>query len=461
MASWNNVSHNNDFITTPILRGVILPLADGVSFLVNGGETTPRNTSEVNQTTIFNTENRTWSALNITNITQATERRAVVDSFGKFWFWGGYSDYSTGYNNLTYYGAFNTLYPSNWVWSNEPSASGQPYARTGHSMTMAADGNIYIIGGISAYPSGTVNAQNISTWVKKHISLSEIARYNTYYAQWNTVNAIGSQQPQSRSKHTATLAADGTSIIVFGGASFDDNSTPLNDLYTYDTVSNSWSNKTVEGGPSARYDHSAVLVNSTMFIMFGYDSAATYLSDIYALDTLNWNWTNYFDPSGYAADIRVGGLSTGAIAGITVGAGLLVIAATSLVFFCLCRRRNRKFNYKKEDNENLQAYPMQEKPMPPKHEFIYHPEEKILGDHSQAEHKGASYEISAPEKKNSMNGTPELSSIIGTSTLNYSTSHSLGSGSPEPGGNGFSDRKSHDLEIPFYVLRLNKPNEDE
>jgi hypothetical protein len=72
-------------------------------------------------------------------------------------------------------------------------------------MTMAADGNIYIIGGFSEYPLGTVNAQNISTWVKKHISLSEIARYNTYYAQWNTVNAIGSQQPQSRSKHTATL----------------------------------------------------------------------------------------------------------------------------------------------------------------------------------------------------------------------------------------------------------------
>lgn len=104
---------------------------------------------------------------------------------------------------------------------------------------------------------------------------------------------------------------------------------------------------------------------------------------------------------------------------------------------------------------------MQEKPIPPKHECIYHPEEKILGDHSQAEHKGASYESSAPEKKNYTNGTPGLSSITGTDTLDYSTPHSLGSGSPEPYGNGFSDRKSHDLEIPFYVLRLNKPNEDE
>ena len=104
---------------------------------------------------------------------------------------------------------------------------------------------------------------------------------------------------------------------------------------------------------------------------------------------------------------------------------------------------------------------MQEKPMPPKHEFIHHPEEKIPGDHSQAEHKGASYENSAAEKKNSMNGTPGLSSITGKSTLDYSSPHSVGSGSPEPYGNGFSDRISHDLEIPFYVLQLNKPNEDE
>ena len=69
-----------------------------------------------------------------------------------------------------------------------------------------------------------------------------------------------------------------------------------------------------------------------MFIMFGYDSAANYLSDIHALDTLNWNWTNDFDPSGYATDIPVGGLSKGAIAGIAVGAVLLVVG----YFFFAC-----------------------------------------------------------------------------------------------------------------------------
>jgi hypothetical protein len=66
--------------------------------------------------------------------------------------------------------------------------------------------------------------------------------------------------------------------------------------------------------------------------MFGYDTAHTFLSDIYALDTLNWNWTNFFDPSGYATDIPVGGLSTGAIAGIAVGAGLFVVG----YFFFAC-----------------------------------------------------------------------------------------------------------------------------
>jgi hypothetical protein len=118
MAFWNNVSHTNDFITTPTFAGVILPLADGVSFLLNGGETSPRNMSEANQTTVFNTESRTWSTLNIENITQARGRSAVVDSFGKFWFWGG-SRYCTDKHSKQYRIPIDTIIclqrPFDWL----------------------------------------------------------------------------------------------------------------------------------------------------------------------------------------------------------------------------------------------------------------------------------------------------------------------------------------------------------
>jgi hypothetical protein len=44
---------------------------------------------------------------------------------------------------------------------------------------------------------------------------------------------------------------------------------------------------------------------------------------------------------------------------------------------------------------------MKEKPIPPNHEFIHHPVGKILGDHSQAEHNGASYKTK-PQKRRTL-----------------------------------------------------------
>ena len=87
--SWTNVSHNNAFVTTPSGFGNMVPLADGVSFLVNGGLSVPLNQSEVNQTTVFNTATNTWTSINSTGITQARQHQAVIDGNGRIWFWGG------------------------------------------------------------------------------------------------------------------------------------------------------------------------------------------------------------------------------------------------------------------------------------------------------------------------------------------------------------------------------------
>jgi hypothetical protein len=88
-ASWTNVTHNNDFATTACGFEVIVPLKDGVSFLVNGGMSSPFNQSEVNQTTIFNTVTKTWTAVNSTGITQARQHTAAIDVNGRIWLWGG------------------------------------------------------------------------------------------------------------------------------------------------------------------------------------------------------------------------------------------------------------------------------------------------------------------------------------------------------------------------------------
>jgi hypothetical protein len=81
-----------------------------------------------------------------------------------------------------------------------------------------------------------------------------------------------------------------------------------------------------------------------MFVMFGYDYTLGSLSDIHALDTVNWRWVTQFSATGYA-NIGTGtngtnattsnsestsgsssGLGTGAIAGIAVGAAVVVVS---------------------------------------------------------------------------------------------------------------------------------------
>jgi hypothetical protein len=87
-------------------------------------------------------------------------------------------------------------------------------------------------------------------------------------------------------------------------------------------------------------------MNTTMFIMFGIDITSLALSDIHVLDTANWRWVTEYSASGYPllstvtnitnttspdsnnnsnGSSQSSGLSTGAIAGIAVGAVFVVV----------------------------------------------------------------------------------------------------------------------------------------
>lgn len=67
----------------------MVPLSDGVSFLINGGMSVPFNQSEVNQTTVFNTATKSWTSVNSSGIVQTRQHQAVIDTTGRIWFWGG------------------------------------------------------------------------------------------------------------------------------------------------------------------------------------------------------------------------------------------------------------------------------------------------------------------------------------------------------------------------------------
>ncbi|KAG2175112.1 hypothetical protein INT44_007590 [Umbelopsis vinacea] len=437
-ASWTNVTHNGDFATTPCGFEAMVPLKDGVSFLVNGGMSIPFNQSEVNQTTIFNTVTKTWTAVNSSGIVQARQHTASIDASGRVWLWGGLSDYQTGYTNETYWGAFTTLDPGTGLWTGTSGSAGNAEARVGHTMTMTSSGVIYIIGGLVATRLPTLDSTGRSQWSLSAASMSDVPQYNTNNGEWNLVTASG-YIPPSRNLHTATLAADGTTVIVFGGSV-------------------------------------AVQVGTTMFVMFGYDYTLGSLSDIHALDTVNWRWVTQYSATGYpilgsgtngtntttpnsgATTSSSSGLGTGAIAGIAVGAAVVIIGAAGLLFLRLRRKKNGR-SYEQAATGNFAGQPpMQDRPMPPLHQHSGQPEEILFNNTSQSESKGSFYGQSPTQQHLGSQGLP---STTGTEPTDATPPYTLGASQPPHTYGTTFTSKPDAADVPHFTLQPSKPNEDD
>lgn len=88
--TWINIAHEGSVDSTPAAFDIMVPLTDGISFLINGGLSSPQNVSEANQTSVFSTITRQWTAINSTAIVQTRQHRAVIDVNGRVWCWGGF-----------------------------------------------------------------------------------------------------------------------------------------------------------------------------------------------------------------------------------------------------------------------------------------------------------------------------------------------------------------------------------
>ncbi|KAG2171886.1 hypothetical protein INT44_006115 [Umbelopsis vinacea] len=467
--TWTNVADNNNFVTTATGYGIGVALNDGVSFLINGGLSYPANTTETNQTTILNTATNTWSTINSSLITQTRQHTAVVDANGKIWLWGGLSDYKTGNMNTSYWYAFTTLIPGTWEWGGPTSVNNGPNARVGHTMTITSSGKIVIIGGLTATKLPTLDAQGYNQWTLSSASLSDVPQYDTSNGLWNLVTATGSI-PQARTLHSATL---------------DDLSSVYGDLHIYDTISNVWTTLNISNGPSPRAAHNAVQINTTMFVMFGWDFTFVPVADIHALDTVNWRWVSEYSASGYpllstntttnttnttSPDLNnssnskpsqtSSGLSTGAIAGIAVGAVVVVIGVGAFLIFYY-RRKSKKSPLQMEPSTGNygQPPPMQQKPLPPQHQYSNQPEEIIFNDGSRSDAKDSYYAQSSTQQQHN--------SFIGSQ--GYTASSEQAEDTP-PYSPGFRSPNTHDTitiskpdahDVPHFTLQPSKPNEDD
>ncbi|KAH8547446.1 hypothetical protein BGW37DRAFT_524351 [Umbelopsis sp. PMI_123] len=392
---WNNVIHNDNFIPTPTTCGTMVALHDGVSFLVIGGLTEPAN---------YYT-------------TQAWEQAAIIDASSKIWLWGGVSDYHTGYHNITYWNAFATLNSNNWLWYSVDFNGYYPDSGIGHTMTMTSNGIIILIGGRTAHVENTLSPQGYIT----------------------ASGAI----PQARNLHSAILAIDGNTIIIFGRAN-SDYSAVFNDLYSYDSGKLSGQIEPAQVAQALELlTMIAVQVNQTMFIMFGWDSTSAPLEDIYGLDTVNWIWVagyrSYRYPPISGEITTSNALSTGAIAGISLG-----VIGTGILLLWFIRRKKR--NSPQHEQATSQKPVMGECPLPPPHSKNDQRKESPFNDSSLPGSNGTYY-----------HRTSKTCSSLGGITSECTI--------PSPpycvsnyGSYFISKPEAHD--VPDYIVQPNKPNED-
>ena len=112
--------------------------------------------------------------------------------------------------------------------------------------------------------------------------------------------------PPPRAYHSLTLVAHDTKMVLFGGF---DGSTRLNDLHVFDLQSETWETPSDDRAcrPSPRTYHSATLHGNLLFIFGGFggnDKYPKHLADLHILDTSTWQWTSSLGGESFSGSAR-------------------------------------------------------------------------------------------------------------------------------------------------------------
>jgi hypothetical protein len=105
--------------------------------------------------------------------------------------------------------------------------------------------------------------------------------------------------PDARSFHSAIYDPTAKRMLIFGGrqaslsGSVEANTKVMNDVWSYSTESNSWSQVVTTNSPPARYLHAAAYDSkrNRMLIFGGKDGTGTRLSDLWALNFSDMSWS--------------------------------------------------------------------------------------------------------------------------------------------------------------------------
>ncbi|KAI9263784.1 hypothetical protein BY458DRAFT_556941 [Sporodiniella umbellata] len=395
---WNLVTPELPFEAEGRRTPEFTVLPDGKRFILVGGQnlgpTGNANRVFVNQTILYNAVDNTWETLPDYSETNRTERQIYFgtatnlpsktqDTIG---FYGGFEDRSNtsspmvsiygtiipptgdkttsvrGFDSIT---VFNT---TSKAWSHFTPQTNIPPNFFVNSQTATLNpktGKIYYMGGTYYSPS-----------TSSRFSFSNSYVFDTMQGSWSLVKFTAQPNgkiPSDRLYHSATLMPNSEDIILYGGT--NTGVLAVTDFcYTLNLNSNVWTeqvNLTVPGSVTsngARFGHSPVLVNTTLFILFGKDlngSPSPNLLTFDVSDVSNIHYTAIYPPvdnkdkggnstgtHGSDDPNSSSGLSSGAKAGIAVGSvvGAAVIISGALLLY---RRKNTHSKGYQQGDQNV------------------------------------------------------------------------------------------------------------
>ncbi|KAG1232266.1 hypothetical protein G6F68_004378 [Rhizopus microsporus] len=222
-----------------------------------------------------------------------------------------------------------------------------------HSATFhPSSGIIYYFGGRNRDSEGNVNIASLQ-WGFIFDTKKMMWGRNNYTA------SVGSQLPSARNGLTTVLAPDSQHIILYGG--HNDSEVVPDIMYTLNLNNNKWTQVNVgtDNSGLARSYHSAVLVNTTLFILFGMNRNTALSTTILAYnvtDVSNIHQLDYYSSGIIGTNITLGqpnpvassvplnsheSLPAGAKAGIAVGSTVGAVVIFSALF--LYRKKLTKY----------------------------------------------------------------------------------------------------------------------
>lgn len=162
-------------------------------------------------------------------------------------------------------------------WTQHKPAGEKPSKRYGHQAVGTADGRMVIFGGYNGSFLNDVHELKLDGSPK-----------------WRRIKAHG-EPPIARDGHSAVLAPDGHTMLVFGGF---DGKQQLDDVHALDTRTFTWTqlqpappaadsttedSEDEEASPSPRYLHTAVACDAGLLVFGGYLAGGAFAEDLWRL----------------------------------------------------------------------------------------------------------------------------------------------------------------------------------